>query len=96
MPHHAPSKFQPWKLCFISILWVEISYQFCTLLTRGQSEPEAINAPVARSVHWMGCVFSLGTKWGSYSPFLFATDHCIFILFYFLFLAIFLWTWPHA
>jgi hypothetical protein len=34
MPHHAPSKFQPWKLCFISILWVEISYRFCTILTR--------------------------------------------------------------
>jgi hypothetical protein len=33
-PHHAPSKFQPWKLCFISILWVEISYRFCTILTR--------------------------------------------------------------
>jgi hypothetical protein len=34
IPHHAPSKFQPWKLCFISILWVEISYRFCTILTR--------------------------------------------------------------
>ncbi len=34
------------------------------LLYVGQSEPAATNAPVGRSVHWMGCVFSFGAKWG--------------------------------
>jgi hypothetical protein len=31
----------------------------------GQSELTATNAPVGRSVHWMGCVFSFGAGWGS-------------------------------
>jgi hypothetical protein len=31
----------------------------------GQSEPAATNAPVGRSVHWMGCIFSFGAGWGS-------------------------------
>ncbi len=31
----------------------------------GQSELTATNAPVGRSVHWMGCVFSFGAEWGS-------------------------------
>jgi len=30
----------------------------------GQSELTATNAPVGRSVHWMGCVFSFGAGWG--------------------------------
>ncbi len=33
--------------------------------TWGQSELAPTNAPVGRSVHWMGCVFSLGAGWGS-------------------------------
>jgi hypothetical protein len=32
---------------------------------QGQSELTATNAPVGRSVHWMGCVFSFGAGWGS-------------------------------
>ncbi len=31
----------------------------------GQSELTATNAPVGRSVHRMGCVFSFGAGWGS-------------------------------
>jgi hypothetical protein len=31
----------------------------------GQSEPAASNAPVGRSVHWMGCIFSFGAGRGS-------------------------------
>jgi len=30
----------------------------------GQSELTATNAPVGRSVRWMGCVFSFGAGWG--------------------------------
>jgi hypothetical protein len=32
---------------------------------QGQSEPAATNAPVGRSVHWKGCIFSFGAGWGS-------------------------------
>jgi len=35
------------------------------LIFPGQSELTATNAPVGRSVHWMGCVFSFGAGWGS-------------------------------
>ncbi len=35
------------------------------VLTWGQSDLTATNAPVGRSVHWMGCVFSFGAGWGS-------------------------------
>jgi hypothetical protein len=35
------------------------------LVVVGQSELTATNAPVGRSVHWMGCVFSFGAGWGS-------------------------------
>jgi hypothetical protein len=31
----------------------------------GQSELAPTNAPVGRSVHRMGCVFSFGAGWGS-------------------------------
>ncbi len=34
-------------------------------LKGGQSELVATNAPVGRSVHWMGCVFSFDIRWGS-------------------------------
>jgi len=37
----------------------------------GQSEPAPTNAPVGRSVHWMGCVFSFSTRWGSSQSFFF-------------------------
>jgi hypothetical protein len=31
----------------------------------GQSELITTNAPVGRSVHWMGCIFSFDIRWGS-------------------------------
>jgi hypothetical protein len=34
------------------------------LITHGQSELAPTNAPVGRSVHRMGCVFSFGAEWG--------------------------------
>ncbi len=34
-------------------------------LVDGQSELTATNAPIGRSVHWMGCIFSFGAGWGS-------------------------------
>jgi hypothetical protein len=43
---------------------IPVGYQ-SWLLSYGQSEPAATNAPVGRSVHWMGCVFSFGARWGS-------------------------------
>jgi len=30
-----------------------------------QNEQAVINAPVGRSIHWMGCVFSFDVRWGS-------------------------------
>jgi hypothetical protein len=36
-----------------------------SVIETGQSEPAATNAPVGRSVHWMGCIFSFGAGWGS-------------------------------
>jgi hypothetical protein len=51
----------------------------------GQSELTATNAPVGRSVHWMGCIFSFGAGWGSSQLISFAADHYI-LFFYFLFL----------
>jgi hypothetical protein len=44
-----------------------------------QSEPEATNAPLGRSIHWMGCVFHSALDGVHHSPFLFAADHCTFI-----------------
>ncbi len=44
----------------------------------GQSEPAATNAPVGRSVHWMGCIFHSALDGVHLSPFLFAADHCTF------------------
>jgi hypothetical protein len=49
----------------------------------GQSEPAIINAPVGHSVHWMGCIFSFGSRWGSsqsISFFFGGVDHCIFFI----------------
>jgi hypothetical protein len=51
-------------------------------LYKRQSEPAATNAPVDRSVHWMGCVFSVGARWGSsHSLYFSGTDHCTFFFF---------------
>jgi hypothetical protein len=38
---------------------------YCWVLLVGHSELTATNAPVGRSVHWMGCVFSFGVGWDS-------------------------------
>jgi len=43
---------------------------------KGQSELEAINALAGRSVHWMGCIVSVGARWVHHSLFLFAAGHC--------------------
>ncbi len=55
---------------------------------RGQSEPGATNAPVGRSVHWMGCVFSFGARWGS-SQSIFLQLITIHFYFIFWFLVVF-------
>ncbi len=52
-------------------------------LDEGQSELTATNAPVGRSVHRMGCVFSFGAKWGSSKSISFC---CWPLYFFFLFL----------
>jgi hypothetical protein len=44
-----------------TIHWMPVIYS----VVDGQSELTATNAPVGRSVHWMGCVFSFGAGWGS-------------------------------
>jgi hypothetical protein len=54
----------------------------------GQSEPAATNAPVGRSVHGMGCIFSFGAIWGSSQSIFF---HCrsLYLIYFCLFLTIF-------
>jgi hypothetical protein len=49
----------------------------------GESEPAATNAPVGRSVHWMGCDFHSVPDGVHRSPFpfVFAADHCTFSFF---------------
>jgi hypothetical protein len=50
----------------VGVLYVWTAEWICKYaLTSGQSELTATNAPVGRSVHWMGCVFSFGAGWGS-------------------------------
>jgi hypothetical protein len=45
---------------------VVLCKEICVQLAKsGQSEPVATNAPVGRSVHWMGCVFSFDAGRGS-------------------------------
>jgi hypothetical protein len=58
----------------------------------GQSELAPTNAPVGRSVHRMGCVFSFGAGWGSSQSISFAVDHCTFFFFFFLVPGRFSWT----
>ncbi len=54
-----------------------------------QSEPAATNAPVGRSVHWMGCIFSFGARWGLSQPFFLCYWPLYFYLFiYFCFAAV--------
>jgi hypothetical protein len=57
----------------------------------GQSELTATNAPVGRSVHWMGCVFSFGARWGSSQSNSFCCGPLYFFI-YFLVLGRFSWT----
>jgi hypothetical protein len=47
----------------------------------GQSEPAATNAPVRCSVHWMGCVFSFGARWGSSQSFFLLLTTVLFFSF---------------
>ncbi len=52
--------------------WVvvrQMSWPVAECPIHGQSEPAATNAPVGRSVQWMDCVFSFGTRWGSSQSF---------------------------
>ncbi len=61
----------------------------------GQSEPAATNAPVGRSVHWMGCSFSFGARWGSSQSISFCCwPLCLFFSFFFGSWPFFPWTWP--
>ncbi len=57
---------RPWvhfsELCGTFPIW---SVASLLALNSGQSDLTATNAPVGRSVHWMGCVFSFGAGWGS-------------------------------
>jgi hypothetical protein len=54
---------------------------------QGQSEPAATNAPVGRSVHWMGCIFSFGAGWGSSQSIFFLLLITVLFLFFF-------YSWP--
>jgi hypothetical protein len=65
-----------------------------TLQIRGQSEQAAINAPVGRSVHWMGRVFSFGIRWDSSQSISFRCDHCT--NFFVFVLGCFSWTLLHT
>jgi hypothetical protein len=58
-----------------------------SLVGPGQSESTATNAPVGRSVHWMGCVFSFGAGWGSTQ----SISFCCWPLYFFFF---FFCSWP--
>jgi hypothetical protein len=48
----------------------------------GQSEPAATNAPVGRSIHWMGCIFSFDIGWVHHRPFPFDVDHYFFFFWF--------------
>ncbi len=54
----------------------------------GQSELTATNAPVGRSIHWMGCVFSFDAGWGSSQ----SISFCCWPLYFFFFS--FFCSWP--
>ncbi len=73
--------------------WVDLSFSKGRIGAedhlQGQSELTATNAPVGRSVHWMGCVFSFGAGWGSSQ----SISFCCWPL-YFFFLFLFLVVFP--
>ncbi len=49
----------------------------------GQNQLSTTNAPVGRSVHWMGCIFFIRHQMGFITiPFVLATDHCIYLFFF--------------
>ncbi len=51
------------------------------LPTTGQSKPTTTTAPVGRSVHWMGCIFSFSAGWGSSQ----SISYCCWPLYFFFF-----------
>ncbi len=91
-----------WELNILSLLysltfqvhgwdWVKTKY-----LSTGQSELAPTNAPVGRSVHRMGCVFSFGAGWGSSQSISFCCWPLYFFFLFFLVPGRFSWTWPHT
>jgi hypothetical protein len=85
--------------CWISVpkLTTVVSSVGRLLVGRGQSELTATNAPVGRSVHWMGCVFSFGAGLGLSQSISFCCWPLYFFFsFFFLVLGRFSWTWPHT
>ncbi len=61
-------------------------------LIYGQSELIATNAPVGPSVHWMGCVFSFGARWGLITVNFFLLLTTVLFFFFFFVLGRFSWT----
>jgi hypothetical protein len=75
------SRHIPSRLLLATVV-KRVSLQTCQRY--GQSEPAATNAPVGRSVHWMGCVLSFGARWGSSQ----SNSFCCWLL-YFVFISFF-------
>ncbi len=59
-------------------------FHFLANFTNGQSEPTATNASIGHFVHWMGCIFSFDTKWGSSQSISFCYWPLYFYFFWFL------------
>jgi hypothetical protein len=82
--------------CYMGI---RICYRYLLIITwvyMGQSELAPTNAPVGRSVHRMGCVFSFGAGWGSSQSISFCCWPLYFFFLFFLVPGRFSWTWPHT
>ncbi len=62
---NAPCNNDGLKETFWFAMFVMLCKTSFDIVSLGQSELTATNAPVGRSVHWMGCVFSFGAGWGS-------------------------------
>jgi hypothetical protein len=86
-----PPRFIIWRkthnwfgfyVCHVEIS--QITVPLATLLA-GKSELITTNALIGRSIHWKGCIFSFGAKWGSSLCISFFANHCNF---YFLFLVL--------
>ncbi len=60
------------------ILKLVIAYLFDII---SQNELVATNALVCCSIHWMGCIYSFGTRWGS-SQFLFYFCWPLYLVFF--------------